>query len=94
MRNRLKKCVLFAVSLSMLLSLSLTASASEAKPLESEKITVYNGDGQYIPIIDKGIFGQSRAVSASCCVAFHSAYVQYASFKRLAGHRNGLCLTL
>ena len=61
MRNRLKKCVLFAVSLSMLLSLSLTASASEAKPLESEKITVYNGDGQYIPIIDKGIFGQSRA---------------------------------
>ena len=25
---------------------------------------------------------------------FHSAYVQYASFKRLAGHRNGLCLTL
>ena len=47
-----------------------------------------------VPIIDKGIFGQSRAVSASCCVAFHSAYVQYASFKRLAGRRNGLCLTL
>ena len=52
---------------------------------------VYN---RYIPIIDKGIFGQSRAVSASCCVAFHSAYVQYASFKRLAGRRNSLCLTL
>ena len=52
MRNRLKKCVLFAVSLSMLLSLSLTASASEAKPLESEKITVYNGDGQYIGEFD------------------------------------------
>ena len=52
MRNRLKKCVLFAVSLSMLLSLSLTASASEAKPLESEKITVCNGDGQYIGEFD------------------------------------------
>ena len=48
----------------------------------------------YLPIINKGIFGQSRAVSASCCVAFHSAYVQYASFKLLAGRRNGLCLTL
>ena len=33
-----------------------------------------NINSKKIPIIDKGIFGQSRAVSASCCVAFHSAY--------------------
>ena len=39
-----------------------------------------------IPSVDKSTHGQDRVVSASCCVAFHSAYVQYASFKRLAGH--------
>ena len=47
-----------------------------------------------LPYIDKGIYGQDRAVWVSCCVAFRSAYVQYTSFKRLAGHENGRCLTL
>ena len=49
---------------------------------------------QKLPSIDKSTHGQDRAVSASCYVAFRSAYVQYASFKRLAGHRNSHCLTL
>ena len=30
----------------------------------------------------------------SCCVAFCSVYVQYTSFRRLAGHPSGRCLTL
>ena len=39
-----------------------------------------------VPSVDMSTHGQDRVVSASCCVAFRSAYVQYASFKRLAGH--------
>ena len=44
------------------------------------------GITKIIPSVDKSTYGQDRAVSVSCRVAFLSAYVQYASFKRLAGH--------
>ena len=47
-----------------------------------------------LPYIDKGIYGQDRAVFVFCCVAFRSAYARYTSFKRLAGHESSRCLTL